>query len=239
MTAPEQGLAFEVSGSELSFVDVADLVQKLGQIDTDVPQRTRGRRSHHRERFCIVRYLGSLASSGLLTFPLRVVKWESPDFLIHQAATTIGLEITEASTEKHQQAATLLEKSPPGTLLEGEADLRKPDEELRGRGYVGDEVERELAGLILHAIEVKAAKINQPHFAHTDRYDLLIYDNSHLAVMAEFRDLAPKLREQLAERAQIGPGPRYFSEISVLSDSYLLYDVAARSSLLPVVKNNV
>lgn len=114
--------------------------------------------------------------------------------------------------------------------------MRKPGEELRGRGYVGDEVERELAGLILRAIEDKSAKLNQPHFAPADRYDLLIYDNSHLAVMAEFEDLAPMLREQLLEKAPIGPGPRYFSEVSILSDSYLHYDAAARSSLLPVAK---
>jgi hypothetical protein len=237
MTTPEQGLVFEVSGSELSFVDAADLLQKLGQMDSTVPKRTKGRRSHHRERFCIVRYLGALASTSLLTFPLRVVKWESPDFLIHEAGKTIGLEITEAGTERHQQAATLLEKSPPGTLLEGEAGLRKPGEELQGRGYVGDEVERELAGLILRAIEDKSAKLNQPHFVSADRYDLLIYDNSHLAIMAEFKDLAPILRGQLEASAPIGPGPKYFSEISVLSDSWLLYDAAVRSSLLPVAKN--
>lgn len=131
---------------------------------------------------------------------------------------------------------TQLEKSPPGTVLEGEASLRELGERLQGAGYAGDAVERELAALILRAVRVKSAKLNKPHFQAADCYSLLIYDNSHLASMADLGDLAAILRDLLLANDPVGPGPKYFSEISVLSGSWLLYDAAGQASLLPAEK---
>jgi hypothetical protein len=101
---------FHVEGSELSFASAGDLIRQLAEIDYSVPRRTEGRRSYHRERYCVVRYLTALARSSLLKFPLRVEKRESPDFLLHLPDGTVtGIEITEAGTERAQRAEPELE----------------------------------------------------------------------------------------------------------------------------------
>jgi hypothetical protein len=132
MTGADEKPPFGEKGSEISSRDASELLKKLREIDTPVPGRTQGRRSHHRERYCIVRYLGALAPASRLVFPVRVVKWELPDFLLYFPDIAVGLEITEAGTEKSQEAATQLETSPFGTLLEDEASLRRAGEALQG-----------------------------------------------------------------------------------------------------------
>ncbi|HEX9945534.1 MAG TPA: hypothetical protein VGG03_26265 [Thermoanaerobaculia bacterium] len=225
---------FTTRGSELSFADVEELQRVLSGMDTSVPGRTEGRRSHHRERYCITLYLRLLTSANLLDFPLRVVKEESPDFLFHLSdGNVMGLEITEAGTELHQRSATELERSPVGTLLEGKGGLRRPGEPLRGRGYVDDEPERKLSKLILTALTEKTIKLNRPHFAPVDLYELLIYDNSHL-VFAKLEDLAPLLRTSLTEWQGQQQTERRFTSVSILRDSQLLFDCTGRSAILKV-----
>jgi hypothetical protein len=224
---------FTNQGSELSFTSAGDLIRQLSEIDYSVPRRTEGRRSHHRERYCIVRYLMALARSSLLKFPLRVVKWEHPDFLLHLPDGTVtGIEITEAGTERAQRAATQLEKSPPGSFMEGE-EIRLPGEALRGRGYVGNEPELELTGIILDSVAGKVEALNRGHYARADRYELLIYDNSHLVPLADLGALAPFLKLGLTERLSQNQTERAFGLLSVLRDSELLYDCAGASTVFP------
>jgi hypothetical protein len=219
-------------GSELSFVSAGDLIRQLSEIDYSVPRRTEGRRSYHRERYCIVRYLTALARSSLLKFPLRIVKWESPDFLVHLPDGTVtGIEITEAGTERAQRAATQLEKSPPGSFMEGE-EILPPGEGFRGRPYIGNEPELELKGIILASVTAKVEALNRGHYAKTDRYELLIYDNSHLVPLADLGALASVLKPALTEWLRQDQTEKAFSSISVLRDSKLLYDCAGASTVI-------
>src|ERR1700709_777373 len=65
---------FTLSGDELLFRNAEELERVLGELDSSVPGRTEGRRSHHRERYCVTRYLSTLSNSSLLSFPLKVLK---------------------------------------------------------------------------------------------------------------------------------------------------------------------
>jgi len=218
-------------GSELSFASAGDLIRQLGEIDFFVPRRTEGRRSYHRERYCIVRYLAALARSSLLKFPLRAEKWDSPDFLLHLSDGTVtGIEITEAGTERAQRATSQLEKSLPGSFMEDE-EIRLPGEALRGRPYIGNEPELELKEIILVSIARKVEALNRGHYAKADRYDLLIYDNSHLVPLAKLGALAPLLKPALTEWLRQNQTERAFGSISVLRDSELLYDCAGASTV--------
>ncbi len=226
---------FTDPGSELSFASAGDLTRQLSEMDSSVPRRTEGRRSHHRERYCIVRYLTALARSSLLKFPLRVEKSESPDFLLHLSDGTVaGIEVTEAGTERSQRAATQLEKSPPGSFLEDEDKLRMPGEELQGRVYAGNEPEIELAKIFLKAVIDKTGALNRGHYTEAGRYELLIYDNSHLAVLTDLGGLAPFLKPALNEWLAQSQTEKAFSVISVLRDSELLYDCAGASTIFGV-----
>ncbi len=226
---------FEVMGSELFSEHASDFLKELHEIDTTVPQRTQGRRSHHRERYCIVRYLDTLAKASRLAFPLRVVKCESPDFFLYFPDLVVGLEITEVGTEKSQKSATQLEKSPVGTVVEGEASLRLPGEALQGGGHVNDEPARELSRLIVQRLQEKTATLNEPHFKAAARYDLLVYDNSGvLGVLAKLDDLAPIAKKSLMSWQEHNQGKRKFSTISLLRDSRVLYDSTGEAVALPV-----
>jgi hypothetical protein len=223
---------FTNSGDELSFASAGDLIRKLGKIDSSVPRRTEGRRSHHRERYCIVRYLTPLAQASLLRFPLQAVKGESPDFLLRLPdATVTGVEITEVGSEKVQRATTRLERSPPGSFMEG-GEIRLPGEMLRGRGWVGNEPEQELTRLIVEAVAGKKEALNRGHYAAADRYELLIYDNSHLP-MIDVDVLGPLLKSALADWLRQNQTERAFASVSLLRDSGLLYDCAGESNFFP------
>jgi hypothetical protein len=235
MATTKENQTFEVKGSELFSQDARDFLKKLREIDTTVPQRTQGRRSHHRERYCIVRYLDTLAKASRLTFPLRVVKCESPDFFLYFPDLAVGLEITEAGTEKSQQSATQLEKSPVGTVVEAEASLRLPGEALEGGGHVNDEPVRELSRLIVQRLQEKTATLNEPQFKAAACYDLLVYDNSGvLGVLAKLDDLAPIAKNSLLSWQAHSQARRKFSTISLLRDRRLLYDCTGEAVVLPV-----
>jgi hypothetical protein len=200
---------FTDQGDELSFASARDLTRQLGEIDTSVPHRAEGRRPYHKERHCIVPYLTALARSSLLKFPLRVKKWESPDFLLHLPDGTVtGIEITEA-----------------GTHL--------PGEEPRGRGYFGNEPEQELIRLILGALAKKTDTLKRGHYEPADRYELLIYDNSGLP-MIDLGALAPSLKAALTDWLRQNPAERAFASISILRDSELLYDCAGASTVFEI-----
>lgn len=231
MTTGERtaGAIFGRFGERVELRSYDDLVAKLATIDRPVPRRTEGRSQVDRERYCIVAYLLHLAETGLLDYPLALAKGESPDFTLRFAdGRTRGVEVTEASTPEHQRAATQLERSPPGTLLEGD-DLRLPGEESRDAGWVGDEPEREWAGLVLEAVR---RKVDGYDYGNPDELELLVYDLTRVSVMIKLEDGAPFLRETIRSwRREAGP-QQVFSRISVLRDSALLHDVTGRWQVL-------
>lgn len=229
MGEQETAAIFGRFGQRVELRSHDDLLGKLAAIDRPVPRRTEGRGQADRERYCIVAYLLHLAEAGLLEYPLTVDKGEAPDFVLTFAGgRTRGVEVTEASTSVHQEAATRLERSPEGTLLEGN-ELRLPGEELRNKPWFGDEPEREWARLVLDSIQRKAAGYD---YGDHDELELLLYDLTGLGALVKLEDGAPFLREAIRSwRRQAGP-QQVFSRISVLRDSGLLHDVTGRWQVL-------
>jgi hypothetical protein len=217
---------FRQYGDETEFQSKFELLRKLSDIDCSVPARTKGRKSSHRERYCLKIYLMYLSQKELLRFPLKIKKEEAPDFLISCHDETIGLEVTDASTEGYQQAMTDLEKSPPGTVLEmGTNKLMTPGERLIGEGWKGNSVEIEWVDVILDSIIDKTESLNQPHFKTANRHELLIYDNSHLSAMLHVKDALPILRDTVHKKFSAEYFKKNFDCISVIHSSELLYDI--------------
>ncbi len=219
---------FNPYGNEIEFQNESELLSKLSNIDCSVPARTQGRKSSHRERYCLKIYLMQLSQDKFLRFPLKIRKEEAPDFIIlGYDGTTTALEVTDASTEDYQQATTELEKSPIGTILEsGTNKLVKPGENLVGNGWKGNSVEKEWVDIILSAVREKTKSLNKPHFKTTSKYELLIYDNSHLSVMLHVRDALPLLKKVIHEEFNLKYFERNFHAISVIHSDQLLYDIA-------------
>lgn len=211
---------------EIEFQNNSEVTGKLANIDCSVPDRTRGRKSSHRERYCLKIYLMYLSQNGVLKFPLKIKKEEAPDFLILSYDETTALEVTDASTENYQRAMTELAKSPPGTMLEkGTNKLMKLGDELMGKGWSGNSVETEWVDIILSAIREKTKSLNKPHFKKTNRYELLIYDNSHLSAMLHVKDALPLLKKALYEKLNGDYFERNFHSISIIHSDLLLYDI--------------
>lgn len=219
---------FEPYGNEIEFQNESELLSKLSNIDCSVPARTQGRKSGHRERYCLKIYLIQLSQGKFLKFPLRIIKEEAPDFFISgYDGTTTALEVTDASTEDYQQAMAELAKSPIGTLLESDTNkLVKPGEKLIGNGWKGNSVEIEWVDIILGAIREKTKSLNKPHFKTASRYELLIYDNSHVSIMLHVKDALPLLKKAIHEEPNLKHLKRNFNVISVIHSNQLLYDIA-------------
>lgn len=213
-------------GEEIEFQNDSELLEKLSSVDCFVPGRTEGRKSSHRERYCLKVYLMHLFQNKLLKFPLRIMKKEAPDFLVLCRDGITALEVTEAGAEAYQQAMTELEKSPPETMLESSTHkLVKPGEKLIGPGWNGNSVEIEWVAVILNSIITKTESLNQPHFKTADRYELLIYDNSDVSVILHVKDALPLLKKAIYEKLNAERFERTFRCISIIHSGHLLYDI--------------
>jgi hypothetical protein len=168
------------------------LLSDLAAIDITVPGRTEGRRSHHRETWSICRFLSSFAPDPLLSYPLRLEPGEAPDFTLSMGATTVGIEITEATHPDYGWACARAEKDPdavlepdmfkPGTKLPKRRGLKphvgRIDQPLVGEGWRGYEVEQNWSQFVHESVIEKTALLSNPKFSCFDQKWLLIYDNT-------------------------------------------------------------
>ncbi|MBC8466433.1 MAG: hypothetical protein H8D55_01225 [Deltaproteobacteria bacterium] len=232
---------FKEYGNEIEFQGEFDLNRKISNLDSSVPARTQGRTSAHRERSSLLIYLKELSKKNLLKYPLKIIKRESPDFfVVCSDGTTTSLEETEAGTEDYQRAMTKLEKCPQGTILETDLfklekaplpkgdykkALRRPEEKLIGNGWEGDSMEREWCELILDAINKKTKSLNQPNFKSANRYELLIYDNSHVSGL-NIAEALPLLKKAVVINHNLKSSEKKWHSISVIKGNQLFYNVA-------------
>lgn len=232
---------FGARGDSFAAKDADELRARLDAVNTKVPDRKQGRRSEHRERYCIVHYLRTLGRNGLVEFPFKIQKGESPDFRIEMGAQLFGLEHADAGDEKFQKMVTELEKAPPGSYLEkappGEKGhrVRKPGEPSQDPGYIGDEPEEQWTAEVLEAIKEKTQLL--PKYEELPDYHLLLYDNTEVIDVTggSVTELPGRLAAAIREWRKAEPGgERRFSRISVLRDRVLMYDVTETALLLPI-----
>jgi hypothetical protein len=131
-----------------------------------------------------------LAAAESFTFPVSVTHRDRPDFLIQDASTKIGVEVTEAIPEQYAAYCALAEREFPGVLRElahfrwgspertveqMRALLRQ--DQLSSAGWEGDDPEREWALFIRSAVDTKLTKLARADFMKFDQNWLSIYDN--------------------------------------------------------------
>lgn len=174
----------------------------------------------------MIHYLRTLEHHGLVGFPFKIHYMDRPDFEIDTAGRRLGLEVTEAGAQTHQQMMTELEKAPRGSMLE-EDKVRRSGERLIGRGFAGDTPERQWTELILKAVQEKTEKLGS--YGEYPEYHLLVYDNTGLAALTAWSvtELPDRLAAALERQLD-------FSRISVLRDRVLMFDVTGNSRVLPV-----
>ena len=190
MAAPEVAAFFGPHGKTLSVRDRADFEAKIRDVDHEVPGRTQGRTSVHRERYCILIWLRTIVRCSKIQFPFAISKCESPDFIIEHPAGSMGLEHTDAGSQEYQRWLTEIEKPPVPQLLPNEDGYVEllPNED----GYVGDQ-ERAWADDIKKAILNKQDKLKSEHFQKVNFYELMIYEVSGFVEDGAVRRLLPKI----------------------------------------------
>lgn len=183
-------MAAEKADNMASLTSIADretLLTRLAEIDISVPPRGPARTAAHRERWTICRLLATLADNGELEYPLSLEKRERPDFKLTLGRMTVGVEITEATSQQFEKARTLAD-GPffyPSHFRPGGRNFSK--DELRGLvgadapagpGWGAKGAEKDWVNFISKALQRKLSKLSDEGFDKFDRNWLSIYDNS-------------------------------------------------------------
>jgi hypothetical protein len=210
-----------------TMTDAEDLVRR-----STVPSRKEvgaaARRTHHREDWCISRFVLRQLQAGVYAFPITIERpaQDPPDFLVTIAGgLPVAVEVRDAGEETLQKASTDLSRAPKGTWLE-EGKLVAPGGKLTGRGTTANEPEQKWARDVAAAIVDKTAGL--PRQPPADRYELLLYDQTH--TMADPLEGAKLVTP--VPPAPMPTGARAFDRVSVLSDGDLLLDVYGDRRLL-------
>lgn len=232
----EKNAFFGRYGPEIKIRSRCDLLIKFSRLDCSLPDRTKGRRTHHEERFDIKHYIMILAGNDRLSYPFTLKKRESPDFVSCSLKDTIGIECTNADTQEYQQALTEAErdksivliepshfKSSYGSLQRGayKRALKKMGNKLNGPGWRGNEAEQEWVQIIVNTIEEKVSKLNKPYFKHFKKNALLIYDNSPVSFVSN-DDILPLLNRAIREYYTQNSNKVLFDAISILRNKSLI-----------------
>lgn len=236
INTPGEGSFFGAYGDSFTARDSDELREVLSGINTTVPQRSEGRTSAHRERYCVVKYLSYLLESGALDFPITVTKNpepRSPDFfVVSPSRGRVGIEHTDAGSEEYQHAVALAERDTSVQCLElpeyasprQASDLqdvkrgfRKAGEKLSSSGWEDDEAEQQWAGFISDAISKKVTKATSGNYDTRASYELLIYDYTPLMAL-DYPKAISVLRECVVDASPFG-------KVTVLSTDRVLYDL--------------
>ena len=139
------------------------------------------------ELYILRRYLFSLESAGMLEYPVRISKSETPDFLGSIGLASIGLEVTEASAPQDQREMTLSEQTEGPHLLgtHGGRYLDGIRYDGNPRGRLPD---RDMTADVLRAVRRKR-KLRYPPV----NIELLLYANGNAAVMSNLETALPLL----------------------------------------------
>lgn len=155
-------------GDSVEFLNQKDFETKWREIGTEVPARTRGRKTDHRERFCLNAYLRYALDEGWLVFPFKVRKDEGPDCWINWDDRSLGWEHTDAGSPEFQKWLTEIEASSEV------ADL------FPGDGWAGDFPNQQWRDDVWSAIASKLKRYGGSPPGGSEGCDLLVYDNTEM-----------------------------------------------------------
>lgn len=163
---------------------LADAFGDRGLDLSHFPTRTARKRANdgmEEELYVLRRYLFTLDAAGLLQFPLRLSKSETPDFAGSAGGYALGIEITEATLPADQREMTISERSGQPALLgthggRYRGGIRDDAPPERGR-----RADRDLTADVLRAIR---RKWGLPF--KTPSVDLVLYANGNANLMSDF-----------------------------------------------------
>ena len=167
--------------------DSSSLAEAFGDRGLDLshfPTRTARKRANNgleEELYVLRRYLFTLDAAGLLPYPLRISKSETPDFAGNARGNALGIEITEATSPADQREMTISERSGQPALLGTHGGRYKGGIQDGAPPERGRRADRDLTSDVLRAIR---RKWGLPF--ETPSVDLVLYANGNANMMADF-----------------------------------------------------
>lgn len=151
----------------------AELNAQLSSIARRIDPRGLGRKKEQTEPWVVQRLLPTLVDLDLVAFPLEVSEGERPDVRLKWPGGSAGLELTELVPEAFAMADAIRNREFPNATIDrsiftwgarfSAAEIRRHlstvGSRLTGRGWVGDEVEREWATAANERIDGKTQKL--------------------------------------------------------------------------------
>jgi hypothetical protein len=178
---------------EYTFNSSGNFQKEILNVESFVPERSKGRKTEHTEKYSIVSFLRNFYNNNYFNFPFTLTHRDKPDFSIISPLHKIGIEFTESIPEQLARAEYLLEKyfgkysklepeffdwdAPERTDSEILNILQKSQIRLIGQGYAGKSVEENWLLGIQGCITNKTNKLNNSDFERFECNYLLIYDN--------------------------------------------------------------
>lgn len=191
------------------------------------------------EFFCLYIFLIGSFKLGKLSFPVKIISKESPDFTIiyKDQNKEIGLEHTKATLESFKIAESELKKYPEGSLIElcyyspfvkipkkrSDLGIVSPQGRLEGEGWNGNQVEHEWSEIILNTVKKKTGLLNEGHFEIKKENALFIEDDSPVDFVKHEDDAIQILKQKFNQEKL--PAKHIFDTVHIFSNCTLIYDV--------------
>jgi len=213
----------------------AEVIANLRAVPNVVLPRGQGRTKEQTENWVLRNLLATLAPTVLFDYPIQPRRGDRLELTLTAANGSIGIEVMEIMTEAYARAEVIRDRTFPDVPVDpslfrpGNAPqtseeirdlLRASGGRLRGKGWCGDEVEKEWADAVAAAVERKESILNDPTFGRQARNWLALYDN-HPATTAglNLQTGVVKLAALLDHRAS---HPVRFETITIESTSSLV-----------------
>ncbi len=184
------------------------------------PRRGPNRRTKdEKEWYCLRWYLLTLASQGLLHYPMRIEKSERPDFMVADTARGVfGIEVTEATEQDWQRELT------ETAAVEGE-DAAKGI--LRSKTvFAGHKPEIFWSTAIVDAIEKKSQSLASPHY-QARTCDLLVYVSTRASPVVDLDRALGMLLGEISFRAHAWNARGRLGRVTVLASRRIIHDLLA------------
>ena len=207
-----------------------DLLQKIDSRKVSVPPRGCGGTKQHGETWVAFRFLGTIASSTILSYPLRVILSDKPDLILEFEGgepKSIGIEITEAIPQNAAQIDAELQREkltgvfpvPEYKYSDSRKELVEQRKIVRGEvspyPIMGDKLEQNWYDAFKGIICTKSTKFKHSDFRSYPENWLLIYDNWRPHIPdSEVDAMIIKINQYLAESSWQQPFDRIFIQRS-------------------------
>ena len=210
---------------------------------------TENRTSVHHEIYTLYLFIIALYKKTKLKYPCRIIKRESPDFLIKMGEDSIGLEHTIATLESFQIALTEWEKYPNDSVIEpshylidkvpskknSDIGIKLSKEELSGAPILGERDFKEWVAIVFAQLVKKNNHFKDKNYEKFQINELIIEVQSPHKISKKHRIATTLLEETVSKLKLINK--LHFDKIHIFSQNDIIYDLMGTSEIIHLRKN--